>query len=139
LSTRRLTRASTGSSATGPPASTSPPRARPRPATSTTASIDAPGFPITIPWGINNQGQIVGLITAQLPLATDTHGFVLRRGAGGPLTQIDFPGASGTLASGIDDRGRIVGLYGNPAAAAPSPQPAGMPPVGMPGLLGPAG
>jgi hypothetical protein len=58
-------------------------------------SIDAPGVTYTLPFGVNNRGQIVGLTAAALPLtaASDAHGFVLRDGAGGPLTPVDVPGA----------------------------------------------
>jgi hypothetical protein len=57
-------------------------------------SIDAPGVTYTLPFGVNNRGQIAGLTAAALPLtaASDAHGFVLRDGAGGPLTSVDVPG-----------------------------------------------
>ena len=45
------------------------------------------------------------------------HGFLLAKGADGPVTQIDVPGAPNTSVYGLDDRGRIVGFYDNPNAA----------------------
>jgi probable HAF family extracellular repeat protein len=79
-------------------------------------TFDAPYGPLDLPLDINNRGQIVGSSLAD-PTGTESHGFLLRRGVGGPFTRIDFPGTPQTLARGIDDHGRIVGLYGNPDAA----------------------
>ena len=86
---------------------------------------------LTFPLGINNRGEIAGYTAARFGATedADAHGFVLRKGAGGPVTRIDVPGALGTGAMGIDDRGRIVGVYLNPDAA-PTQQPAGTPPRG---------
>jgi uncharacterized membrane protein len=78
-------------------------------------TFDAPYGPLDLPFDINNHGQIVGS-TLSDPTGTESHGFVLRRGVGGPFKRIDFPGTTQTIARGIDDGGRIVGLYGNPAA-----------------------
>jgi probable HAF family extracellular repeat protein len=91
-------------------------------------TFSAPFGPIDLPTDINNRGQIVGSSLSD-PTGTESHGFLLRRGVGGPFARIDFPGTSQTLARGIDDRGRIVGLYGNPAAApgAVTAQRAGQP------------
>jgi hypothetical protein len=59
---------------------------------------------------------------------TEAHGFLLRRGAGGPFTPVDIRGAVvGTNATGINDHDQIVGRYGNPnlaTAAAGQPDPA---------------
>jgi uncharacterized membrane protein len=83
-------------------------------------TIDVPGVTYTLPWAINNRGQIAGFTAAAFPLTADSdaHGFVLRRGAGGPFTRFDFPGAvDGTVAWDINDAGTIVGSYGNPNTA----------------------
>ena len=80
------------------------------------STIALPDAPFTLPFDINNRGQMAGFTADALPLpdATAVHGFVLREGPGGPVTPIDVPGAPATLASGIDDRGRVAGLYLNP-------------------------
>jgi hypothetical protein len=87
-------------------------------------SIDAPRVTYTIPFGVSNRGQIADLTAAALPLtaASDAHGFVLRDGAGGPLTPVDVPGAVfGTAVFDINNAGAVVGVYGNPDAAAGPP------------------
>jgi probable HAF family extracellular repeat protein len=68
---------------------------------------------LTVPLGINNRGEIAGFTGAQFTAtaASQAHGFVLRRGAGGPATRIDVPGGLATGALGINDRGSIVGVY----------------------------
>jgi hypothetical protein len=98
-------------------------------------TIDTPGVPFTLPFGINNRGQITGFSADALPIptATDVNGFLLRRGAGGPVTRIEFPGAViGTVALDVNDLGTVVGMYGNPNAAAPGTDPPMNP---MPRLL----
>jgi probable HAF family extracellular repeat protein len=79
---------------------------------------------LTLPLGINDRGMIAGYTAAQFDATADAnaHGFLLRRGAGGPVTRIDVPGALGTGAMGINDRGQVVGVYINPDAA-PTLQP----------------
>jgi uncharacterized membrane protein len=82
--------------------------------------IDLPGATFTLPWALNNRGQVAGFTTDALPVpeATDVHGFVLHRGVGGPVSRIDVPGAViGTVALDIKDGGTVVGMYGNPNAA----------------------
>ena len=76
-----------------------------------------PGFPVTLPFDINNRGQIAG-VTGDL---TEGHGFLLAKGARGPVTRIDVPGAPNTGVYGLDDRGRLIGVYDKPNAA-PSAQ-----------------
>jgi YD repeat-containing protein len=83
------------------------------------STIDAAGVLITLPFDVNNRGQIVGITTSAPSLGpedNEIHGFVLRDGPGGPFTRTDVPGATDTGASGIDNRGRIVGLYQKPSA-----------------------
>lgn len=93
-------------------------------------TFNAPYGPIDLPSDINNRGQIVGFSLSD-PGGTQSHGFLLPRGVGGPYTRIDFPGTSKTIARGIDDRGRIVGIYGNPDAA-PTAQRAQATPLELP-------
>jgi probable HAF family extracellular repeat protein len=82
-------------------------------------TVAVPGAPLTFPLAVNNRGQIVGFSALRFALEedSDTHGFLLRNGAGGAFTRIDVPGAFGSGATGINDHGTIVGLYGNPDAA----------------------
>jgi probable HAF family extracellular repeat protein len=82
------------------------------------------GLPNTVPLDINNRGQIAGTGIAYDAAGTPTsvHGFLLRKGADGPVTRIDVPGAPNTAVTGIDDRGRMVGFVDLRANAAPSAQ-----------------
>ena len=66
------------------------------------SKLQFPGAIQTIPYGINNRGEIVG--------RADNHGFVLERGV---FTSIDVPfsDAIDTTAFGINSRGQIVGTY----------------------------
>jgi probable HAF family extracellular repeat protein len=94
----------------------------------TYTTIDMPAVTFTFPFAINDRGQIAGFTTDALPVpaATDVHGFVLRDGAGGPVTRIDVPGAViGTVALDINDAGTVVGMYGNPNAGGAGPSMAG--------------
>jgi probable HAF family extracellular repeat protein/YD repeat-containing protein len=91
----------------------------------------APDAPLTFPYDLNNRGQIVGYAlapTAADPLA-GARGFLLAKGARGPLTPIDVPGAPRNAVTGLNDRGQLVGFYEN-SNAAPTPPPTGRPPVG---------
>ena len=86
-----------------------------------------PGAVLTLPFDINNRGQIVGFTASDL--ATETaRGFLLAKGARGPFTPISFPGAPSTVALGLNDRGQITGAYNNPNAAT-SPPTATAPPM----------
>ncbi len=93
-------------------------------------TLNAPYGPIDLPSDINNRGQIVGFSLSD-PGGTQSHGFLLRRGVGGPFTRVDFPGTPKTVVRGIDDRGRIVGIYGNPDAA-PAARGAQTTPLALP-------
>lgn len=65
------------------------------------------GFYGTLPQGINDAGQIAGIVT---DANTRSHGFVLDDGT---YTTVDTPDASGnTQVLDIDDRGRLVGVSG---------------------------
>jgi uncharacterized membrane protein len=86
-------------------------------------TFSAPYGPIDLPFDINNRGQIVGTSLSDR-VGTRSHGFLLRRGIGGPYTRIGFPGTTQTVARGIDDHGRIVGLYGKPDASSAQRGPA---------------
>jgi hypothetical protein len=93
-------------------------------------TIDVPGATYTLPFGVNNRGQIAGLTAAALPLTTasDAHGFVLRDGAGGPVTRVDVPGAvGGTAVLDINNAGALAGVYGNPNTASGPPPARAMP------------
>jgi probable HAF family extracellular repeat protein len=70
-------------------------------------TIDVPGATLTIAFGINPRGDIVGLY---LDTSGNEHGFLLSNGT---FTTIDVPGAISTNALGINPRGDIVGGYGD--------------------------
>ena len=76
-------------------------------------SFDVPGVEGgTFPFGINSQGEIVG-VAGYLDLSTD-HGFLFRPGHGrapGSYLPIDFPGADSTDPFGLNDDGDVVGAY----------------------------
>ena len=61
--------------------------------------------PTTVPYGINDSGQISGMYRVTGPYG---HGF-LKDGA--TWISFDYPGALETVASGINDSGQIVGYY----------------------------
>ena len=74
------------------------------------------GATVVAAFDINNRGQIVGSAYSD-PTTAAGRGFLLARGARGPVTPINFPGAANTVVTGINDRGLIVGAYQNPGAA----------------------
>jgi uncharacterized membrane protein len=80
--------------------------------------IKVRGGRYTIPFGLNDHGQIVGYTSNVAPdgTATNIHGFALLKGVDGPVTRVNVPGAPQTAALGINDQGKIVGAYENPNA-----------------------
>jgi hypothetical protein len=76
-------------------------------------SFDVPGVEGgTFPFGINSQGEIVG-VAGYLDQITD-RGFLFRPGhdgAPGSYLPIEFPGADSTDPFGINDDGDVVGSY----------------------------
>jgi uncharacterized membrane protein len=86
-------------------------------------TFSVPGAQLTVPYGINDHGQIVGLSAASLT-ATTASGFL--RDARGRITAINRPGATLTVAFDINNRGQIIGVA--PIAdTPPSPQPTSTP------------
>jgi probable HAF family extracellular repeat protein len=67
--------------------------------------IDYPGATLTIAYGINRTGEIVGTYNDSTGF---THGFLL---SDGTFTTIDYPGASLSVAAGINDAGVIAGQF----------------------------
>lgn len=67
--------------------------------------LEIPGSKYTQAWGINSQGQIVGLYEGQ---TGGQHGFLVD---GPNFTRIDSPFGSASNAFGINDLGNIVGTY----------------------------
>ncbi len=65
-------------------------------------AFDTPGAQTTVPFGINDQGEIVGV-------ADDTVAFLRR--ANGTFLSFQYPGATRTVAYGINASGTIVGAY----------------------------
>jgi uncharacterized membrane protein len=90
----------------------------------------APRVPFTVPFGINNRGQISGTTLADGTLST-ARGFLLAKGAKGPFTTIRFPGTAASVAFGLNNLTQVVGGYPNPAVNPPD----GMQPTNlMPGM-----
>jgi uncharacterized membrane protein len=90
--------------------------------------FDAPGVPLTFPFGLNDRGQIVGISGDPADLTT-ARGFLLANGAKGPFTTISRPGATVTVPTGINNRGQIVGAA-ETSDPTPSPQPTDTVPMG---------
>jgi len=72
----------------------------------TWTDITFPGADITVAYGINNQGDIVGGYA--ISINDLHHGFLLRAGV---YTTVDFPGSTQTDISAINDNGAMVGTY----------------------------
>jgi hypothetical protein len=64
-------------------------------------AAEVPGVAATVPWGINNGGQVVG----QYADARNLHAYLLDKGR---YKTIDPRGVPGTVAADINDRGEIV-------------------------------
>jgi D-alanyl-D-alanine carboxypeptidase len=92
--------------------------------------IAAPGAPTTVPFGINDRGQIVGYTADDLN-QTRARGFLLPDGIDGPFMPISFPGAPKSVALGINDQGAVVGLHENPDLKPSDPGTAGQRPGPM--------
>jgi len=78
----------------------------------TFTTIDVPGALLTVAYGINARGDVVG---TYVDATNHQHGFVRRDD---DVTTIDYPNAAGTEARGISPNGEIVGDYwllGEPA------------------------
>ena len=84
-------------------------------------TFDAPGVTLTLPFGLNNRGQIAGIAGEDTTQVAGLPGFVLRRGVGGPFTTVAFPASAGTLATDINDASVVVGPYANPDGGSPQP------------------
>ena len=82
-----------------------------------------PGAQLTLAFGINDQGQIVGHTVSNLTAPTPTiSGFL--RDARGRLTAINRPGAAGTVAFDINNRGQIAIVAPDPPPSPPAADPA---------------
>lgn len=68
-------------------------------------TVQYPGVPNTMIWGINNRGDIAGRYRGDDMIR---HGFIRRNGV---FITIDYPGTTHTYATGINDWGQVVG-YG---------------------------
>lgn len=68
-------------------------------------ALDAPGELITNPLGINDSGEIVGVVSND-PTEATGRAFVYQ---GGQLRTFSAPGAVETVAFGVDSQGQIVG------------------------------
>jgi len=80
-------------------------------------TFEAPGAQVTIPFDINDRGQVVGVSTSSLTTATAS-GFLRSEGR---FTAINRPGAVATVPFGINDRGQIVGIGPSPQDLASRP------------------
>lgn len=67
--------------------------------------LEAPGFAQTIPYAVNENGQVAGVA---LTCSGESHGFLYR---GGDYSSIDVPGATTTIPTAINERGMVVGYF----------------------------
>jgi probable HAF family extracellular repeat protein len=88
-------------------------------------TFSVPGAQVTVPYGINDHGQVVG-VSASSPTATTGSGFL--RDPRGRVTAINRPGAAVTVAFDINNRRQVVGVA--PIAQTPPSPPASAPPMG---------
>lgn len=68
-------------------------------------TIDVPGAGVTVVYGINSAGDMVGYYGATTS-DPHKHGFLLRDGA---FTFLDYPGATSTFAYAVTDTGVVIG------------------------------
>jgi hypothetical protein len=76
---------------------------------------DDPGYSLPYPGGINNNGDITGVITDAIGV---NHGFLLKDGI---YTLIDPPGSVYTAAGGLNDSDAVVGIYCTSVQACSTP------------------
>jgi hypothetical protein len=67
--------------------------------------IEFPNAAVTVATGINDSGQVVGILVDQSNIV---HGFIYDRGR---YTQLDYPGSFDTELNGINNLGQIAGYY----------------------------
>ncbi len=72
--------------------------------------LQAPGCVSTIPWGVNERGDVVGNGISCTGTSED-FAFLYRDGA---YTAIDVPGAAITIPTDINERGVVIGYYRTP-------------------------
>jgi len=70
-----------------------------------TARVDVPNAVVTYPYGINDQGDIVGVYLGQ---DSKYHSFLRRHGV---FSMFEVPGMAGTTTAAINDFGQIAGSY----------------------------
>jgi len=70
-------------------------------------TLSFPGSSQTQPWGINDNGIVVGWYYGCTPTCAD-HAFAIMKGK---YLSFDYPGAMGTFSGGINYSGQIVGSY----------------------------
>ena len=76
--------------------------------------LHAPGANQTIPFGVNNSGDVVGLAEVCVPREQDgllQWGFFFQHG---DYVEIAFPGAVSTVPRAVSERGEVVGYYYGP-------------------------
>ena len=71
--------------------------------------LAVPGADQTLPYGVNNQGHVVGMTATCSPFSQ--RGFIYRDGE---YSIIDVPGSIGTHPRGINNRGVVVGYFYTP-------------------------
>jgi probable HAF family extracellular repeat protein len=87
-------------------------------------SFDSPGATSTVPFGINDRGQITGFAGDRGEITlVNNRSFVLRQGATGPFTYIKVPNTPLTVATKINNAGTVSGTFArNPLSVQPRRQ-----------------
>jgi uncharacterized membrane protein len=81
----------------------------------TFSTIQVPEALYTIPYGINNNGQVFGNYAPTRPAPLlDLQGFV--RESDGTTTTIEPPGGTSSTVTGVNAGGQVVGYYDSPGA-----------------------